>query len=224
MRKRKDTYQIEDRLRALTSDEYIAEHSSPEPKLLQEVRSHADVRLVHPRMISGHLQGRLLKMLVQMIKPSHVLELGTYSAYATVCLAEGLPQGGRVTTVEANDELESLIRNIVEEAGLSESIEVIIGDAMEVIHKLQLDDVRLVFLDADKQHYPEYYDLLIDRLPPDSYIIADNTLWSGKVYDENIHDPQTDGIRRFNELVKGDKRVEQILLPLRDGLTIIHKW
>lgn len=214
---------IPSRMQELLESDYVTTHSSEEPELLKKVRRKAQEHLLHPRMVSGHLQGRLLKMLVRMIQPRHVLELGTYSAYATVCLAEGLPQGSKVTTIELNDELEPLIKEVLSKADVSDRVEFIQGDAVQVLEGLPLEEVDLVYLDADKKQYPIYLRMLANRLPIGAFIIADNTLWGGKVYDEAAKDAQTEAIREFNDVVAADERLEKVLLPIRDGLTLIYK-
>lgn len=213
---------MNNRLYEIALEEYVAEHSSPEPEFLQHLSRDAYRTLIHPRMVSGHLQGRLLKMLVQMIRPRRVLELGTFIGYSAICIAEGLEEDARLTTIEVNDELEQRIRNTFEQAGLSQKIELLIGDALELMTTLPLEEYQMVFLDANKAVYPEYYHILSERLSNNSYILADNTLWSGKIFDPNYHDPQTKGIREFNDLVAQDDRMEKVLLPLRDGLTFIR--
>jgi Predicted O-methyltransferase len=174
-------------------------------------------------MLSGHLQGRVLKMLVRMCQPWRILEIGTYTGYATICLAEGLPKGGEIHTVEIDDELEDFIKEQFEKTDLKNKIHLHIGDALDIIP--QLDGFfDMIFIDADKRLYCQYYDLVFDKLRPGGIILADNTLWDGKVL-ETPHpsDRQTIGIQEFNKKIKNDKRVEKVILPLRDGLTLIHK-
>lgn len=203
-------------------EEYISEHSSPEPEILQDLTREAYRTLIHPRMVSGHIQGRFLKFLVKMIAPKRVLELGTYIGYSALCIAEGLSEDALLTTIEVNDELEQRILDLFDKAGVSKKIELLIGDAVKILPTLPLEEFQLVYLDANKALYPEYYRILSDRMKSDSYIIADNTLWGGKLLDPKSHDPQTRGIREFNELVAHDNRMEKLLLPLRDGLTLIR--
>lgn len=204
-------------------ENYVAEHSSPEPEILQELTRDAHQTLVHPRMVSGHLQGRLLKMIVRMINPCRVLELGTYVGYSAICIAEGLSPDATLTTIEINDELESRIRKTFADAGIMDRVELLIGDALLLMPNLPLEEFQLVYLDANKALYPQYYAILSDRLRSGSYILADNTLWGGKLLDMKHHDPQTRGIREFNRLVAQDERMEKVLLPLRDGITLIRK-
>lgn len=204
-------------------ERYIAEHISPEPEILSDLTREAYRTLVHPRMVSGHLQGRLLTMLVRMISPTKVLELGTYVGYSALCIAEGLSEGASLTTIELNDELEERILELFQRSGYAEKINLMIGDALEILPKLPIEEYQVVFMDANKAAYPTYYHLLADRLPSNGYIVADNTLWGGKVLDSRSHDHQTEGIRVFNDLVAQDDRMEKVILPLRDGLTLIRK-
>ena len=204
-------------------EEYILRHIDPEPEHLARLDRDTHVRLLYPRMCSGHLQGRLLKMLVRMINPQHVLELGTYSGYATQCLAEGLlREEAHIDTIEIDDELEDFIRQHLSQSPVASRITLHIGDAVEILSSLnrQFD---LIYIDANKRDYLAYYDLAMSHLVPGGYIFADNTLWDGKVADPASHDPQTCGIRAFNDRVASDPRVEKVILPLRDGLTLIRK-
>ena len=204
-------------------EQYILEHIDEEPALLQALYRDAHVNLLRPRMLSGHLQGRILKMFCRMLQPRFILEIGTYTAYATLCLAEGASKEAEIHTIEVNDELEDFIRKYLHKTKLKEKIHLHLGDAMEIIP--QLDCVfDLVFIDANKRNYIEYYDVIFPKVRPGGLIIADNTLWSGKVLDEvHQNDRQTIGIQDFNDYIKQDERVEKIILPLRDGLTLIWK-
>lgn len=204
-------------------EDYIRAHSDEEGELLAALSRDAHVNLLRPRMISGHIQGRLLKMFCRMLRPRRVLEIGTYTGYATLCLAEGLDEGGRVHTLEINDEMEDFIRKYLSRSPHKEKISVHFGDAMELIPGL--DEVfDLVFIDADKRLYSAYYDLVFPKVRSGGLILADNTLWDGKVVQEEpAHDKQTQGILAFNEKIKRDDRVEKVMLPLRDGLTMIWK-
>lgn len=207
----------------MTIEEYILSHSDPEGELLATLSRDANVNLLRPRMLSGHLQGRILKMFCRMLSPRRVLEIGTYTGYATLCLAEGLADDGRVDTIEINDEMEDFIRKYLDQSPLNEKIRLHIGDAMEIIPGLQ-ETYDLVFIDADKRLYTNYYDLVFPLIRPGGIILADNTLWDGKVVEETVaSDKQTQGILAFNEKIKNDERVEKVILPLRDGLTIIWK-
>lgn len=207
-------------------EEYLEQHSSQEPAELRQLRREAHVHLLQPRMLSGHLQGRLLKMLVQLVNPRNVLELGTYTAYASLCLAEGLQaSSARVHTIEHNDEMEDFIYRSLALSPFGDRVVVHFGDALEVMQELLTQyPFDLVYIDANKRDYPSYYQLLIPALPPQALILADNTLWDGKVLQSPPPgDAQTQGILSFNDLVAGDPRVEVVMLPLRDGLTLIRK-
>lgn len=207
----------------MTIEEYILSHSDDEGALLKALERDAHVNLLRPRMLSGHLQGRILKMFCRMMQPRRVLEIGTYTGYATLCLAEGLPEDGLVHTLEINDEMEDFIFKYLNQSPLQEKIRVHFGDAMEIIPQLD-EQFDLVFIDADKRLYSAYYDLVFPKVRAGGLILADNTLWDGKVV-ENIpaSDKQSLGILAFNEKIKQDERVEKVILPLRDGLTMIWK-
>lgn len=207
----------------MTIDEYILNHIDAESDYLKALYRATHVRLLRPRMASGHLQGRMLKMFVQMIRPQTVLEIGTYSGYSALCLAEGLPEGGMLHTYEINDEQEDFTRPWLENSPWAEKITFHIGDALEAVPQLGIC-FDLAFIDGDKRRYIEYYEMVLKYLNLGGYIIADNTLWDGHVL-ETPHptDKQTIGIKAFNDLVAKDSRVEKVILPLRDGLTIIRK-
>ena len=202
---------------------YLESHSDPESEYLAAVNRRTHLRLINPRMMSGHLQGRVLSMLCHMIQPKRVLELGTYSGYSALCMAEAMPEDGILHTIEHDDELEDFI---LENIGGSEHVAKIklhIGDALEEIAKL--DEVfDLVFIDADKRQYTAYYEAVLPKLRKGGFILADNTLWDGKLL-EKVHpnDKQTIELMHFNDFVAKDARVEKVILPLRDGLTIIRK-
>ncbi|UPT67439.1 MAG: class I SAM-dependent methyltransferase [Sphingobacteriales bacterium JAD_PAG50586_3] len=204
-------------------ERYAEDHTSPESDLLARINRDTYVKHIAPRMLSGHLQGRVLSMLTHMIKPRRVLEVGAYTGYSALCIAEGLADGGKLTTIEANEELKHVLEEYFFQSPYSNSIELIIGDAKEVIPTLdELFD--LVFIDADKYNYPLYYELLIDKIPAGGYIIADNVLWSGKVVADVAHnDYEAKAILEFNAKVQADDRVENVLLPVRDGLMILRK-
>ncbi|MDH8702109.1 caffeoyl-CoA O-methyltransferase [Dysgonomonadaceae bacterium PH5-43] len=207
----------------MSIEDYILNHIDEEGELLSKLNRDAHVNLLRPRMLSGHLQGRILKMLVRMQRPKRILEIGTYTGYATLCLAEGLPNDGEVHTIEINDELEDFILKQFNQSPLKSKIHLHIGDAMEIIPALP-HTFDMVFIDADKRLYSDYYDLIFDKVNDGGIILADNTLWDGKVLDEpHQNDKQTIEILKFNEKIKQDERIEKVILPLRDGLTIIHK-
>ena len=208
----------------MSLDEYILSHIDAESDYLHALYRDTHLRLLYPRMASGHLQGRLLKMLVQMIRPRLVLELGTYSGYSALCLAEGLPADGKLYTFEVNDEQEDFTRPWLENSPWASCIDFRIGDALTEVPRLGLT-FDLAYIDADKRKYVEYYEMVMQHLAPGGYIIADNTLWDGHVLEEHPRpsDLQTLGIQRFNDRVAHDERVEKVILPLRDGLTLIRK-
>lgn len=201
--------------------EYIENHISAEPPLLTRLYRHTQLTRLYPRMCSGHIQGRLLKMLTQMIQPRRVLELGTFTGYSALCIAEGMRPDGELHTVEIDDEYADDIRSFFQAADCGASITLHIGDALTLAAELP-GEWDMVFIDANKRQYCDYYRALLPRLRSGGYIIADNTLWSGKVA-EDCHDAQTQAIRRFNDLVAADPQVEKVILPLRDGMTIIRK-
>lgn len=202
---------------------YVLSHIDPEPDYLHQLYRATNIRLLHGRMASGHLQGRLLKMLVAMIRPQNVLEVGTFSGYSALCMAEGLPEGGRIYTFEINDEQENFTRPWIEQSPYADRIDFRIGDAISEAPRLGIE-FDLVFIDGDKRTYCECYDMAMQVLRPGGFILADNTLWDGHVTDPAYdHDQQTVGVRRFNDRLMADPRAERVILPLRDGLTLIRK-
>lgn len=204
-------------------DDYIIQHIDKEPDYLKALYRDTHVKLLRPRMASGHLQGRMLKMFVQMIRPKLVLEIGTYSGYSALCLAEGLEEGALLHTFEINDEQEDFTRPWLEHSPYADKIRFYIGDALKLLPEMDIV-FDLAFVDGDKRKYVEYYELVLKMLTPGGYIIADNTLWDGHVLEEpHPTDKQTIGIKEFNDLIAADERVEKVILPLRDGLTIIRK-
>ena len=204
-------------------EDYILAHIEPEPEYLYRLRRATNIYLLHGRMASGHLQGRLLKMLVQMIRPQRILEVGTFSGYSAICMAEGLKDDGRVFTFEINDEQEDFTRPWIEHSPVADKIEFIIGDAITEAPKLGIA-FDMAFIDGDKRTYVETYETVLSLLKPGGFLIADNTLWDGHVVDPNYdRDQQTQGICSFNDHIAADPRVEQVILPLRDGLTLIRK-
>ena len=204
-------------------EEYISAHIGKESTLLRDIYRETNLRLLNPRMASGHIQGRLLKMLVTMIRPKLILEVGTFTGYATLCMAEGLPDGGVIHTVEIDDELEDFIKKGFDKSPYSDRIRLHIGDALKVVPQLDLR-FDMIFLDGEKREYPDYYAAFLDYLKPGGYMIADNTLWDGHVVDSNYDtDPQTIAVRKFNDIVMADERVEVAMIPIRDGLSIIRK-
>lgn len=206
-----------------TLESYILSHIDPEGDYLHRLYRATNIHTIHGRMASGHLQGRLLKMLVTMIRPRNILEVGTFSGYSAICMAEGLEEGGNVWTFEINDEQEDFTRPWIEGSPVSDKIKFIIGDAITMAPSLGVV-FDMAFVDGDKRTYVETYEMAMSVLRRGGYIIADNTLWDGHVTDHAYdRDSQTAGIRRFNDHVAADPRVEKVILPLRDGLTIIRK-
>ena len=206
-----------------TLESYILSHIDPEGDYLYRLYRATNIHTIHGRMASGHLQGRLLKMLVTMIRPRNILEVGTFSGYSAICMAEGLEEGGKVWTFEINDEQEDFTRPWIEGSPVADKIKFIIGDAITMAPSLGVV-FDMAFVDGDKRTYVETYEMAMSVLRRGGYIIADNTLWDGHVTDHAYdRDSQTAGIRRFNDHVAADPRVEKVILPLRDGLTIIRK-
>ena len=201
---------------------YAEEHSSPESDPLKELNRETYAKVLMPRMLSGHLQGRLLSMLSKMIRPKTILEIGTYTGYSAICFAEGLTDGGRLDTIDINDELQPLVNSFIKKSGNENKIFPQYGDASQIIPNLS-GPFDMVFIDADKINYSLYYDLVFDKVSKGGYIIADNVLWDGKVLDNKNPDKDTRAIQLFNEKIKNDDRVENVLLTIRDGLMIVRK-
>ena len=200
---------------------YAEQHTSEESDLLKRINRETYAQVLMPRMLSGHLQGRVLSMVSQMIKPKVILEIGTYTGYSAICLAEGLTPGGKLITIDRNEELESRVREYFAEANLSDKIDFRIGNALSIIPTLR-ETFDLVFIDADKENYSRYFDLVIDKIREGGIILADNVLWSGKVLNEK-QDKDTRAIVEFNQKIHADRRVENVLLPIRDGILMIRK-
>lgn len=205
--------------------QYIEDHVTKQGTALDWVEKQTHIRTNHARMLSGKLQGELLRILVQISGAKRILELGTFTGYSAICLATHLPEGGHLDTLELNDELEDLILEGFERAGLEDKIELHIGDCKESLLKLRSEEqYDIVYIDANKREYCEYYDLVFDMIRPGGLILADNVLWDGKVCQDPLpQDKQTLGIARFNDMVSADPRVESVILPLRDGLNVIRK-
>lgn len=204
-------------------DDYVSAHTEAESELLYELNRKTNLSVLQPRMLSGHFQGRVLSMFSHMIKPNRILEIGTYTGYSALCLAEGLQSTGKVITIDVNEELEDLVKEYIAKAKLDDKIECIIGDAIEIIPTLK-EEFDIVFIDADKKNYCNYYKLVFDKVKSGGYIIADNVLWSGKVLEEyDSLDAETQVIIDFNKMVHEDDRVQEVLLPIRDGLMIARK-
>ncbi len=209
----------------LLSDElthYLENSCEPENELLKHINRETHLKVSMPRMLSGHYQGRLLSMISKMISPQRILEIGTFTGYATLCLAEGLRENGIIHTIDINVELEDMVRSNFKKSDLNSKIMYQIGDAKEIIPTLN-ETFDLVFIDADKKSNAAYYDMIIDKVRSGGLILVDNVLWSGKVLDEGVTDQKTSFISKFNEMVSSDQRVEKLILPVRDGLFLIRK-
>jgi predicted O-methyltransferase YrrM len=200
---------------------YAEDHTTSERDILKVVNRHTHAHVLMPRMLSGHMQGRILAMISHMVKPKTILEIGTYTGYSAICLAEGLQPGGKLITIDINEELENTVIGYFQTAGLSKVVDYRIGNALEIIPTLN-SKFDLVFIDADKENYARYYDLIINHVPLGGYILADNVLWSGKVLDDKP-DKDTRVIKEFNRKVQADNRVENVLLPVRDGIMVMRK-
>jgi predicted O-methyltransferase YrrM len=214
----------------MTLSEYIEQHSSPESDVLQQITRSTHLEVINPRMSSGHVQGRVLSMISQMIQPQRILELGTFTGYSALCLAEGLTEDGQLLTIEHNDEMEDSIRRNLALSPMGEKVQLLIGDAKEELRRLgerqKAKDAELfdlAFIDADKKEYCDYLDLVLPLMRPGGWILADNTLWDGHIIDPAYDkDKQTVSLRAFNNKVAQDPQLEKVILPLRDGLTIIR--
>ena len=202
-------------------EEYLEAHATAPDAVLQELYRHTYLHEMNPRMMSGPVQGKFLQFLCQMLKPRRVLEIGTYTGYAAICIARGLPEGGKLVTIEANKEYEDTLRHYFDKAQVSEQIDLIIGDAKTVIPTLS-DTFDLIFIDADKVSYPSYYNMVMEKVHPGSFILADNVLWDGKVLNAQTKEHDTQALIAFNDIVQNDSRVENVLLPIRDGLMMIR--
>ncbi|MBX9853565.1 MAG: O-methyltransferase [Cytophagaceae bacterium] len=202
---------------------YIENHSSPESEVLKKLNRETNANVLMPRMLSGHFQGRVLSMISHMLRPKNILEIGAFTGYSAICLAEGLAKDGKLITIDINEELESLVLKYIREAGMEDKINLKIGNALEIIPELQTE-FDLVFIDADKINYLQYYNMVFDKVRKGGVIIADNVLWSGKVAEATQKiDKDTNAIMEFNDFVQQDKRIENVLLPIRDGLMIVRK-
>jgi caffeoyl-CoA O-methyltransferase len=203
-------------------DKYVCEHTSPEGELLQKINRETHLEVLQPRMLSGHFQGRVLSMFSKMIRPQRILEIGTYTGYSALCLAEGLAEGGKLVTIDVNEELEDRVRGYFTDSDFGTKITYLIGDASELIPTIK-ERWDIVFIDADKQNYLNYYKLVFDSVAVGGYIIADNVLWSGKVCDDTKQDRETNILRDYNLYIHNDPRVEEVLFPIRDGLMMARK-
>ena len=203
-------------------EKYILDYSTPEDPVLEDLFRQTHIRFVNPNMVSGHIQGRFLELISKMIQPEKILEIGTFTGYSAICLAKGLGPGGRLITIESNDELTAFAESYYEKAGLFSVIEQFTGSALEIVPLLDYF-FDLVFIDGDKREYIDYYNIVLGKVKPGGFIIADNIFWGGKVLEKNTRDPQARGIIVFNDMISKDTRVENVILPLRDGLMLIRK-
>lgn len=203
--------------------QYLENHSTPEDDVLSELRRYTFLKVTHPRMISGPVQGRFLEMISKMLQPKRILEIGTYTGYSAICLARGLKTGGKLITIEINDELIEKSRQFFVKAKLEDSIKSMQGDAAMLLPQID-DEFDLIFIDAEKEKYADYYRLCLPKLKKGGILIADNVLWDGKVYDKSFNnDSATKAIKQFNKMVQEDPEVENMILPLRDGLMVVRK-
>ncbi|HIP47663.1 MAG TPA: O-methyltransferase [Lutibacter sp.] len=203
--------------------DYAEMHTNDEPKLLQELRKETWQKVIAPRMLSGHFQGRLLAMISKMIQPKKILEIGTFTGYATLCLAEGLTDNGTIFTIDINEELEEIQQKYFKKSGYAQQIVLLTGNALELIPRLT-EGFDLVFIDADKENYSQYFELIIDKMNKGGIVLSDNVLWSGKVLNNAVkNDKDTQSLILYNQLLKDESKVETILLPIRDGISITRK-
>jgi predicted O-methyltransferase YrrM len=202
--------------------EYSEKYSQQEPEILQELNRETHLKILNPRMLSGFFQGRLLSIISKLIKPKKVLEIGTYTGYSAICIAEGMNKNGIIHTIDKNEELNNIQKKYFKKSGLENNIIQYNGCALDIIPKIE-EKFDLIFIDADKENYINYFNLVIDKLNNNGVILADNVLWSGKVINSEDHDLTTNVLREFNRMVNNDNRVETILLPIRDGISIIRK-
>lgn len=200
---------------------YISNHTSPEPQELYELYRETNLKAINPIMLSGHMQGQFLKMISHLLQPKLVLELGTYTGYSAICLAAGLPADGKIISIDKNEEIAYLAEKYFEKTGTADKIELMFGNALDIIPSLEMQ-FDLVFIDADKRNYLNYYNLIIDKVKKNGLILADNILWYGKVLTDD-KDPDTVALKSFNKFIQEDPRVENVLMPLRDGMMMIRK-
>lgn len=204
-------------------DQYSGQHTQSENKVLSDLNRETHIKVLIPRMLSGHIQGRILSMFSHMIQPKNILEIGTYTGYSAICFAEGMKPDGKLITIDINNELETMANSYFEKSGFGDQIEMKIGNAMDIIPNLDLE-FDLVFIDADKDNYSNYFDLVIDKVSKGGFIIADNVLWSGKVTTDEVNtDKDTKALDEYNKKIHEDPRVENVLMPVRDGLMVARK-
>ncbi len=204
-------------------ENYIEEHTKSEPEVLKKLNRETHAHVLMPQMLSGHLQGRFLKMLTCMIQPKQVLEIGTFTGYSALCIAEGLPEGGMLHTIDINEELSGIVKKYLTESGADKKVKTYTGNALQIIPELDYT-FDMVFIDADKKNYVKYYELVFEKVRKGGFIIADNVLWSGKVVENKVKiDEDTKSIMAYNDKIMSDPRVENVLVPIRDGLMIARK-
>jgi caffeoyl-CoA O-methyltransferase len=203
-------------------EQYIADHTTPEDPVLEDLYRQTHIRFVNPNMASGHVQGKFLELISRMIRPEYILEIGTFTGYSAICLAKGLKKQGKLITIEINDELNDFAHSYFIKAGLESKIIQLTGNALELIPGLK-HMFELVFIDGDKREYTDYFKKIFEKVKPGGFIIADNTLWGGQVVEPDTTDPQARGIIEFNDMIRNNNSLEKMILPLRDGLTIIQK-
>ena len=199
--------------------EYLSQNSDKEPEILSKLNKETHQKILQPRMLSGHIQGRFLSLISKIKSPLHILEIGTYTGYGTLCLAEGLATNGKIFTIDRNEELINIQNKYFEESGNRDKIVQLTGNAVDILMNLD-ENFDLIFIDADKENYIKYFEIVSKKLNPNGIIISDNVLWSGKVVEESDNDQETDTLKKFNKLLSKDERFETIILPLRDGLSI----
>lgn len=203
-------------------EQYIEEFSTPEDPVLEDLYRQTHIRFVNPNMVSGHLQGKLLELISCMISPENILEIGTFTGYSAICLSKGLRPGGKLITIELNDELSAFAQSFFCRAGADAKITQLTGKAQDIIPGLN-HMFDLVFIDADKREYIDYYNLIIDKVKPGGFILADNVLWGGKVVEKETTDLQAQGIINFNKMIRNETKIENVIIPIRDGLMLIRK-
>ena len=204
-------------------EEYILAHTEPEDDILKELDRQTNLKILRPRMLSGHLQGEILKMISYMIKPQNILEIGTFTGYSAICLAKGLSKDGRLFTIDINDEIADFTKSFFDKVSIKNKIIFYVGDALKIVPEVD-EKFDLVFIDADKRQYLDYYNLIFDKVNKGGFIIADNVLWDGKVVEKvDENDKQTLGLLEFNDFIQNDDRVENVMFPIRDGLMVIKK-
>lgn len=203
-------------------EEYIENHTTDESQILKHNYRETNLTTFYPQMLSGKVQAKFLEMISQVMKPERVLEIGTFTAYSAIAMAQGLSKNGLLYTIEVNEELETIIQKYIGLAGMNDKIKLLLGDALQIIPQLD-ETFDLVFIDADKEQYVDYYELSLEKLRPGGFILIDNVLWGGKVVRDKIPDKETQGIRQLNAHVKNDDRVEQVILSIRDGLMMVRK-